>query len=194
MNAGKFHYALLMVCGNALLAIASIWFYLPNKVVSGGLNGIGVIMEKMFEIEPVFLINVLLVISFIAGLIWLGKDFAMKTIASTILFPIFSQLFLRIPIVPLMPPIFASIIGGVLTGIGIGFVMRCGGSSGGLDIPPLILHKYTGCSVSLLLWIIDSIIVLLGFCAYGWLAVVIGLISVLCCGKALSYVLGYSNV
>lgn len=184
----KYRYALLIIIGNFTLALSSAYLLLPSKVMSGGVNGIGIILEKLFGWNAIVTINITIALCFILGAAILGKTFALKTIASSILFPIFLQLLSCITL-PILPELVASVVGGALTGIGIGFVMRAGGSTGGMDVPPLILHKFTNISISVLVLFCDSLIVLGGLVVYGWQHVLIGLVSVLICSKALHYVM-----
>lgn len=181
-------HVLLLLVGNFMLAAASGCFLLPAHVIGGGVNGLAVILEKAFQIEPTLCINGMIFACFILGVFFLGRDFALKTIASTLLYPIFLQILSMLSI-PVLPPLLASILGGGLTGLGIGLVMRTGGSSGGMDVPPLILNKYFHIPVSIMVLICDSLIVLGGLIVYGWKPVVIGLISVIICSKTLSYTL-----
>lgn len=184
----KQRYLALIILGNLCLAFASAYLLIPSKVMSGGVNGIGVIFEKLFGWDAILTINSCIVLCFICGACVLGKTFALKTIASSILFPVFLQLLSLISL-PVVPEVVASVLGGILTGVGIGFVMRAGGSTGGMDVPPLILHKFTNISISTLVLICDAMIVLGGFVVYGWTHVLIGLLSVILCSKALKYVI-----
>lgn len=181
-------HIMLLAVGNLLLAMASSWFLLPSHVISGGVNGIAVILEKVFNLEPMMVINILIIACFLLGVLFLGREFAVKTAASTLLYPLFLQLIAFISL-PVLPQLAASIIGGLLTGFGIGLIMRSGGCSGGMDVPPLILHKYFNLPVSVLVFICDSFIVFGGLIVYGWLPVLIGLVSVAACSKALNFAL-----
>lgn len=58
-------HIILLVVGNLLLAIASSWFLLPSHVISGGVNGIAVIMEKVLNLEPMWVINILIIVCFL---------------------------------------------------------------------------------------------------------------------------------
>ena len=48
-------HIMLLAIGNLLLAMASSWFLLPSHVISGGVNGIAVILEKVFDLEPMYI-------------------------------------------------------------------------------------------------------------------------------------------
>lgn len=173
-----FQNILLVVLGNFLLALAVQMFVLPYNILSGGVAGVSVALYPLLHIDPDILINILVYGLFILGFLVLGKDFAMKTFFSSFIYPIFiSFLSNRVPIIDI-DPILASVYGGVIAGMGIGLTLRAGASSGGMDIPPLIIHKFTNIPLSTLILIVDALTVILGLFTYGLEEVLIGLISV----------------
>lgn len=173
-----------IIAGNMALAIGVAWFILPNNVLTGGLAGIAIALHPIIQIESQILINVFTVMLFIIGSFILGKRFAMKTILSTILYPLFLSLFtyladnVIIQDTFLMDRYLATIYGGALMGIGIGCVFRTGASTGGMDIPPLIVNKYTHLPLPTLVLVTDALTVLLGAIVYGLEAALTGILSV----------------
>lgn len=157
-----------LLSGNIILAIGVAWFILPNDVLTGGLAGVAIAIEPIFHITPEIVINVLTVVLFLLGAVILGKRFAAKTIFSTFAYPMFLSLFSYLANhvigadVFIMDKYLATIYGGALMGIGIGCVFRTGASTGGMDIPPLILNKYTHLPLPSLVMLIDALTVLLG--------------------------------
>ena len=81
-----------ILAGNITLAIGVAWFILPNNVLTGGLAGVAIALEPLIHVTPEIVINVLTVVLFVAGSFILGKKFAMKTILSTICYPLFLSL------------------------------------------------------------------------------------------------------
>ena len=65
----------------------------------------------------------------------------------------------------------------ILGGVGIGIVMRTGASTGGMDIPPLVINRITGLKVASLVMVVDGLTVVLGIAAYGVSPALIGLVS-----------------
>ncbi len=175
---------LVVILGNVILAFGVTAFILPNDVLTGGLAGIAVALEPIFHLEPTLVINVMTVLLFFVGLLFLGKRFAVKTLVSSICYPLLISLFSWIIDTRFPPGYFvmdrylATIYGGILMGCGVGLIFRCGASSGGMDIPPLVLHKYTHLPLSTLVLITDALTVLLGVAAYGFQAALVGIISV----------------
>lgn len=103
------------------------------------------------------------IVCFLLGLFVLGWQFAATTLLSTLISPFLLHFFEGIPELATLTDDFflSAVMAGVLTGAGIGLVMRAGASTGGMDVPPLILHKITGLSVGNIVLAIDGIILLL---------------------------------
>lgn len=175
----------MIFLGNSLIAFASGVFILPNKIVSGGVNGIALVLEPIFHLPIQTIINILIAVTFLAGLLFMGKAFAVKTIISSLIYPLFLDLVMWIIPAFTISRILAALISGAIVGVGIGLVLRSGASTGGMDIPPIIINKFTGFKISRSVMIFDSITVLLGCVFYGWEVVVLGLMSVFICSKTL---------
>lgn len=175
---------LWILAGNITLAMGVAWFILPNDVLTGGLAGVAIALEPLIHLDPELVINVLTVILFIAGSLILGKKFAAKTILSTICYPLLLTLLSYLaknviaPDTFIMDKYLATIYGGALMGIGVGCVFRTGASTGGMDIPPLIINKYTHIPLPTLVLIVDALTVLLGAAVYGLQAALTGILSV----------------
>ena len=153
-----------VVAGNAVLALAVSMFILPYDILSGGVAGIAVALQPLIPLPVTLMVNLLVVGLFILGACFLGKEFAMKTILSSLIYPVFLTFFSgRVPVLDL-DPILASLYGGLLGGMGVGMALRTGASTGGMDIPPLIVHQMTHIEIAKLVLITDGLeAVLIGF-------------------------------
>lgn len=171
---------LYVVLGNIILAAGVSFFIVPNNILSGGVAGIAVAIAPVINISTTMIINGLTFILFIGGILVLGKNFAIKTLLSTILYPTFVSVFsvMSETIHITSDPMIASIYGGILVGAGVGLVFKTGASTGGMDIPPLIAHKYTHIPLATLVLVTDGLTVMLGLSIYGIEPALIGLISV----------------
>ena len=151
---------LLIVLGNFILALGIMLFVSPMDFVSGGATGIGLLFEKMFGLKLSVGVGILNVIMFILGLFVLGKRFAATTLLSTFLYPGFLAVMETMPALATLntDPIVAAVFGGASIGIGVGLVIRMGSSTGGMDIPPIILQKYTGIAVAISMNAMDLVI------------------------------------
>ena len=162
---------------------------MPFSILSGGVAGIAVAIEPFFHWNETLVANILVISLLLIGRIFLGKQFMYTTLLSSLAYPVFTTLLSMNPIEMDIDPMLASLYAGVLGGIGIGLVMRTGASTGGMDIPPLVLHKLTGVKVSTLVMITDALTVLIGIMSRGLSAALIGLISVASSGYGIARVL-----
>ena len=170
--------AILLIAGNFILAISVTFFIIPNNILSGGVAGVSIAIKPFVDIEVTTLMSIIIGVTFVLGYIFLGKKFALKTVASSILYPIFIELLSHVDIPTNVDPILASIFGGALSGLALALTFKTGASTGGMDIPPLILEKLTRVKVSVWILVVDAITVLLGLMNYSLNDVLIGLVSV----------------
>lgn len=151
---------LTIVFGNLLYGVAVTAFVVPADLVTGGSTGIALAMNHMFGMSVSGFMLVANVAMLIVGLIFLGKAFAVTTLASTFLIPAFLEISERaLEGVHLSnDPFLCTVFGGLGIGIALGIVIRTGSSTGGMDIPPLVLAKYTRVPVSVGMYVLDVLI------------------------------------
>ena len=169
----------IIALGNFLLAVSVSYFILPFNILTGGVAGVAVAIAPIVPFSQKFIINFLVIGLFLIGWLILGKEFAVKTALSSILYPIFIDILSLFPIPLEIPTLLASIYSGLIAGIGIGIVIRSGASTGGMDIPPLILNHFTGIETSKFIFMTDALTCLLGLMNYPLEALLNGLISVI---------------
>lgn len=149
--------------GTFLMAASLVLFLEPNTIAPGGVTGLAIVIQKVSGI-PIDVTNLVINIPlFIIGVITLGAAFGVKTVYGTFMLSFFIRIliiFLGQNINVTQDLLLASIYGGVLMGIGIGFVFRSGGTTGGTDLAGTILHKFIpSLSIAKLMMIIDLVIV-----------------------------------
>jgi len=167
INKQKIINFVIIVLGNISLALGTSLFILPHGIISGGTSGVSIILEELFNINPEIIIFILCWALFFVGLFSLGKDFAIKTLLSTFLFPSFVGLFVNVNYFVNMAneindPLLATLVGAVLSGFGLGVVYRVGASTGGFDVLSLMLKKYFKVKLSVSTFVIDTTIIVLG--------------------------------
>ena len=150
-----------IIIGNALLAFLVAAFIIPHDIIMGGTTGIGIVLGKLLHFDTAVFILALNVILLIVGLVALGKKFFLSTVASSLLYPAFLELFQRIPGIDSLTddPLLAAIFAGVLMGISLGLVMRVGSSTGGMDVVNLVMNKFFHRPVSLYVYLTDFIVI-----------------------------------
>ncbi|MBQ8371636.1 MAG: YitT family protein [Clostridia bacterium] len=197
----------LVVLGTCILAFGVRVFIIPFDLVTGGVTGIGILLKNVLEGLPFFgtlssetYITVVNTLFFFIGLFVIGKAFALKTLVSAIVYPL--ALFLISLLVnpdvfggflDLTSPMYAdyhqiakllaAVFGGAFVGAGVAITFLGGGSTGGVDIIALTLCRiFKKLKSSVVLFCIDSIIILLGVFGLGDLVLsLLGIVSALVC-------------
>ena len=152
-----------VVFGNFLYALAVKLFLIPADLVTGGTTGIALVMNHLWGV-PVSLFVLIFNVAMLAlGWLFLGRGFALTTLASTFLYPasleicnvLFGELVLTKDL------LLCTIFSGAGIGLALGIVIRAGASTGGMDIPPLVFQKLFRIPVSASMYCFDFCILLL---------------------------------
>lgn len=151
-----------VVVGNALYALAVKLFLLPAGLITGGTTGIALIANKMAGIPVSGFVLGFNILMLIVGFWILGRAFALTTLASTFLYPMFLSVFDLVfgDFILTDDLLLCTIFTGLGIGISLGLVIRAGASTGGMDIPPLVLRKLFRVSVSGSMYVFDVCILL----------------------------------
>ena len=147
-----------MTAGVAIAVCGLNLFLVPGKIAAGGISGIATILYHLFNFNLGLTIAVLNIPLFIFGYTKMGKVFAIRTAYSLTLFSVLAAV---IPVIsPTNDVILSAIYGGVLMGVGLGIVIKSGGSTGGSDMAGVILNaRFKTMSISTFVFIIDCLVV-----------------------------------
>lgn len=153
---------LLVLLGNALYALAVDMFVLPCGLITGGTTGLALATRYWLDVPVAGFVLVSNIIMFVVGALAMGRWFAFNTALSTFCYPLFLDLFARIPGIDSFTrdPMLGTVFAGVLIGVAIGLVIGAGASSGGMDIPPIVLNKYFGLPVGAVMYLLDFVILI----------------------------------
>ncbi len=155
--------AALVLVGNIIYAGTVKLFLLPSNLMSSGTTGISLIVNHLTSFPIPLFIALFNIAALIVGLIFLGKKFAMTTVFSSLLYPAFLELFNRIhpEDIHITDNMLLNVLfSGIGLGLALGLVIRAGASTGGMDIPVLILNRYFKIPVSISLYVFDFCIIL----------------------------------
>lgn len=171
-----------LIIGNIIMGFAYSVFTLPANIVTGGSGGLGVILRGLFGFNPAVFVTIFLWVMFVLGYFTLGKEFAIKTLPSTVLYPL--AIFLFNSIAPLQQAaiginnqLISAIFSGALFGIGAAFVFRVGGSSGGADIIAFLISKYAKISFEKVIFMLDLVVIIAGIFFIGLQPALVGIIT-----------------
>jgi len=145
-----------------LYALVIRLFLLPSEIITGGVTGLSLAIRHFtgFPVSPVLMI--LNLIFFVWGWLEFGTLFAANTLLSTVLYPAALAVFERwIRFTPTDDPLLCTVFSGIGIGFLLGMILRVGASTGGLDIPCLILNRRYGIPVSVCFYGTDILILLI---------------------------------
>lgn len=148
---------LMVIVGNILYTLSIKLFLLPANLMSCGTTGIALVVNHFLHIPMTGFIFVFNLSMLAVGWMILGRQFAMSTILSSVLYPVFLEILNRLvgDIVVTENILLNVLFAGMGLGVSLGIVLRAGASTGGMDIPPLVLKKYFRIPVSASLWVFD---------------------------------------
>ena len=191
--------SMIVLLGTAVLAFGTAIFIVPFDLVTGGVSGLAIVLDNILplDISIDVYISVLAWSLFLLGLIFLGKNFAAKTLLSSLMYPIFFSLFYKLVDPNVLNGIFvlkntayseiavflAAIFGGAIVGLGCAITFVVGGSTGGVDILAFLICKYAKrLKTSHIVFVLDALIILFGvFAIKDVVLSLIGISSALIC-------------
>lgn len=189
----------LVLLGTLVLSFGCAVFIIPFDLVSGGATGLAIVIDAVLpdvilgvEITIDMIVGAVVWFLFFMGLIILGWDFAMKTLLSTIVYPIGISLFMHLTEPEVLDGFFrltehgsdlallvAALFGGLCVGTGCALTFLGGGSTGGVDIIAFIICKiFKSLKSSVVIFAIDASVIVLGIFVIGdFVVTLLGIIS-----------------
>lgn len=154
--------AAAVLVGNVLYALTVKLFILPADLVAGGTTGLALTAQYLAGIPISAFVLVFNVCMLCLGWAVLGRAFAATTLASTFLYPVALEIWQRLlgDFVLTDDVLLCTVFSGLGVGVSLGMVIRAGASTGGMDIPPLILNRLFRIPVSAGLYAFDVAILL----------------------------------
>jgi uncharacterized membrane-anchored protein YitT (DUF2179 family) len=190
--------------GIVLYDIGFYFFLSPAKIVTGGMSGLAIILEPYLQqIGSWFTTSIFLYIvngiCLILGLIFIGKDFFLKTVYATLLQPTVLLIFeltmnsnYFVDSIANNVELICLLCGSILAGVGIGLAIKFNGSTGGMDVIQKIISKYFNVPISVAMHVSDGVVVFISGFVFNPFAfkiekVVYGLIGVF----AIAYIIDF---
>ena len=156
------------------LFISSLVFNLllyPTDLVTGGMNGVAIIINHIFDISPSLIILIGSILLLGISYLFLGLDQTGGSLVATLVYPLFVSLtepLARYIVIDTSDLILMSILIGILLGITNGLMYKVGFSNGGLNIISQIAYKYFHISLAKTTMVINFIVVLIGGVYFGF--------------------------
>ena len=136
---------MFMTIGILLASIALEVFLIPNRIIDGGITGISIILSFLTDVNLSIFIVVLNIPFLLLGFKHLGKNFIIRATFAMILFSLLLEVFKQVNEVT-NDILLATVFGGILLGIGVGFVIRYGACLDGVETIAILINKKTSFS------------------------------------------------
>ena len=173
--------------GAILMAVALELFLVPNNVLDGGIVGISIITSHLTKIKLGLIIFLLNIPFFFLGYKQIGRTFALSTLYGITILSISTALLN--PIEPFVSEVFlATIFGGVILGIGVGLVIKYGGSLDGTEILAILLNKKSPFSVGEIVMLFNLFIFIAAGFVFTWESALYSMISYFIAYKSIDIV------
>lgn len=158
----------MIVLGTLIMGFAFSVFLEPNNISTGGFSALSMMINVLFEkvgVKNIPTSAIYLVLNiglYVFALKTLGKKFAVKSLVGILSFSLGMQIFNMINFNVTYELFVSAIFGGAIMGVGVGFVVRFGGSTGGSDmIASIIKNKKQNASLGSFIIMVDMGIILL---------------------------------
>lgn len=158
---------IMMFIGSIIAAVGLEIFLVPNNIIDGGVVGLSIMASHLTGVSlSVFLVVLNLPFLYL-GYVQIGKSFAISTLFAICSLSYWVHFFHPIP--ELTNDLFlAAIFGGVIIGVGVGLIIRYGGSLDGTKIVAIILDKRSGFSVGEIVMFMNLFILSSAGFVFGW--------------------------
>jgi uncharacterized membrane-anchored protein YitT (DUF2179 family) len=156
-----------MLIGTILVSIGLEIFLVPNHIIDGGIVGISIILSHLSGF-PIGIFLILLNLPFVLlGYKQIGKTFAISTTFSVVLMSIGTTLLHPVQALTI-DPLLAAVFGGIILGVGVGLVIRFGGSLDGTEIVAILFSKKMAFSVGEIVMFFNFFILGSAGFVFGW--------------------------
>lgn len=156
-----------MLIGAAFVSIGLEIFLVPNNIIDGGIVGISIILSHLTEFKLGIFLFLLNLPFLLVGYKQIGKTFALSTLFGVSMMSVGTALLHDIPVLT-KDLLLASVFGGVILGMGVGLVIRNGGSLDGTEIVAILVNKKSPFSVGEIVMFFNLFILGSAGFVFGW--------------------------
>lgn len=158
---------MFMTIGILLAALALEVFLIPNRIIDGGITGISIILSFLTNIDLSIFIVIINIPFLLLGFKHLGKNFLIQSSVAMVLFSLLLEAFKQVNVVT-SDVLLATVFGGILLGIGVGFVIRYGACLDGVETIAILINKKTSFSVGQVILLVNLVIYMVAGILFGW--------------------------
>ena len=158
---------IFLFIGSILAAIGLEIFLIPNNIIDGGIVGISIITSYLSKLPLSLFIFVLNLPFLFLGYKQIGKTFVLSSLFSIVSLSVWVHVFHPIPGLT-SDVLLATVFGGIILGVGVGIIIRSGGSLDGTEMVAIIINKKTAFSVGEMVMLFNVFILSSAGLVFGW--------------------------
>jgi uncharacterized membrane-anchored protein YitT (DUF2179 family) len=158
---------IFIIFGAILMGVGIEEFLVPNRILDGGIVGISIILSHLTGFKLGIFIFVLNIPFFFIGYKQIGKTFALSTLLGIAVLSVTTALLHNVPALT-EDLLLATVFGGIILGVGVGIVIRYGGSLDGTEIMAILINKKTPFSVGEIIMFFNVFIFAIAGFVFGW--------------------------
>lgn len=178
---------IFMIIGSALASVALEIFLIPNNIIDGGIVGISIMASHLTNLPLGAFTFILNIPFFVIGYKQIGMTFTMSTLFSVICLSIGVTYLHPIPVLT-QDPLLAAVFGGIILGVGVGLIIRNGGSLDGTEVVAIILDKRISFSIGEIVMFFNLFILSSAGFLFGWDKAMYSLIAYFIAFKAIDVI------
>ena len=154
--------ALSILAGNLVYSLTVAAFLMPAGLVTGGATGIALAVNRLTGLSASGVLLAVNLAMLALGWAVMGRSFALNTMASSLISPAALELWQRLLAGRVLTDdiLLCTVFSGLGIGFSLGLVLRAGASTGGMDIPPIVLQKLFRLPVSVTMMVFDLLVLL----------------------------------
>ena len=189
-----FKKVVLIIIGSMICSFGIHNIHQRTNITEGGIFGLMLLLEHWFNISPAYITPVLDFTCYLIAFRFLGSRFIKTSIFSTLCISAFYKLWEAFP--PMLPdlsnhPLIAAILGGIFVGVGVGLVVRQGGSAGGDDALALTISHVSKWHLSSSYLFTDITVLLMSLSYIPLMRIVFSLITVTISSNIIDWIKEY---
>jgi uncharacterized membrane-anchored protein YitT (DUF2179 family) len=153
--------------GASLMSVGLEMFLVPNRIIDGGIVGISIITSHLLGLPLGLFLTVLNLPFLVIGYKQIGKTFALSTLLGVLVMSVGTSLLHSVPPITI-DPLLAAVFGGIILGVGVGMVIRFGGSLDGTEIVAILMQRRLPFSVGEIIMFMNIFILGSAGFVFGW--------------------------
>lgn len=189
-----FKKVVLIIIGSMICSFGIHNIHQRTNITEGGIFGLMLLLEHWFNISPAYITPVLDFTCYLIAFRFLGSRFIKTSIFSTLCISAFYKLWEAFP--PMLPdlsdhPLIAAVLGGIFVGVGVGLVVRQGGSAGGDDALALTISHVSKWHLSSSYLFTDITVLLMSLSYIPLMRIIFSLITVTISSNIIDWIKEY---